>query len=82
MVTQISIEIETQNHAGWIKIFMPYPSSDKMIATLQKEDGETIKRVRLLQGNNAIDISQVIQSTILLKIECPFETISKKIRLA
>jgi hypothetical protein len=81
MVTQISIEIEKQNHANWIKIFMPYPSSEKMIATLQNEAGETIKRVKLLPGNNAIDISQIIQSTILVKIDCAFETISKKIML-
>jgi hypothetical protein len=81
MTTEISIEIEKQNHADWIKIFVPYPTSDKLIATLQKEDGETIKRVKLLSGNNAIDISQIIQSTILLKIDSAFETISKKMIL-
>jgi hypothetical protein len=81
MTTEISIEIEKQNHADWIKIFIPYSSSEKMIATFQKEDGETIKRVKLLSGNNAIDISQIIQSTILLKIDTAFETISKKIML-
>jgi hypothetical protein len=81
MTTEISIEVETQNHGNWIKIFIPYPSSEKMIATLQNVDGEVIKRVKLLSGNNAIDISQIIQSTILLKIESPFETISKKITL-
>jgi hypothetical protein len=82
MTTEISIEIEKQNHGNWIKIFIPHPSSEKMMATLQKEDGETIKRVKLLSGNNAIDISQIIQSSILLKIDTAFETISKKIMLA
>jgi hypothetical protein len=82
MSTNISIQIETQNHGDWIKIFIPYPSSEKMIATLQNVDGETIKRVKLSSGNNAIDISQVIQSIILLKIDTAFETISKKILLA
>jgi hypothetical protein len=81
MTSEISIQIETQNHGDWIKIYIPYPSSEKMIATLQQVDGEVIKRVKLLSGNNAIDISQIIQSTILIKIESPFETISKKIML-
>jgi hypothetical protein len=81
MTTEISIQVENQNHGNWIKIFIPYPSSEKMIATLQNVDGETIKRVNLLSGNNAIDISEIIQSTILLKIDSAFETISKKIIL-
>ncbi len=82
MTTEISIEVENQNHGNWIKIFIPYLSSEKMIATLQNIDGETIKRVKLLAGNNAIDISQIIQSTILIKIDTAFETISKRIMLA
>ncbi len=81
MTSEISIQVETQNHADWIKIYIPYPSSEKMIATLQNVDGEVLKRVKLLSGNNAIDISQIIQSTILLKIDCPFITISKKLNL-
>jgi hypothetical protein len=82
MTTEISIEVENQNHGNWIKIFIPYSPSEKMIATLQNVDGETIKRVKLLAGNNAIDISQIIQSTILIKIDTAFETISKRIMLA
>jgi hypothetical protein len=79
MTTEILIETEKQNHGNWIKIFIPYPTSDKMIATLQNEAGETIKRVTLLSGNNAVDISHIIQSTILIKIDTAFETISKKL---
>jgi hypothetical protein len=81
MITDISIQVETQNHGDWIKIYIPYPSSEKMVATLQNVDGEVIKRVKLLSGNNAIDISQIIQSTILIKIDSSFETISKKLTL-
>jgi hypothetical protein len=81
MISEISIEVETQNHGDWIKIYIPYPTSEKMIATLQNIDGEVLKRVKLLSGNNAIDISQIIQSTILLKIDSPFETTSKKLTL-
>ena len=81
MIKEIDIQIEKQNHGDWIKIFVPYPASEKMIAILQNENGETIKRVKLSSGNNAIDISQVIYSTILLKIDTAFETILKKIQI-
>ena len=81
MTKEIDIQIERQNHGDWIKIFIPYPTSEKMTATLQNVHGETIKRVKLSPGNNAIDISQVIYSTILLKIDTAFETILKKIQI-
>jgi hypothetical protein len=81
MTKEIDIQLEKQNQGDWIKIFVPYPASEKMIAILQNENGETIKRVKLSSGNNAIDISQVIYSTILLKIDTAFETILKKIQI-
>ncbi len=79
MISAITISVEIQNHGDWIKIFMPYETTEKMFAQLQNDNGDTIKMVKLIQGNNAIDISNVEYQSINLKIETPLETISKRI---
>jgi hypothetical protein len=76
---EISIQLEIQNHGEWIKIFIPYDSIEKMTARMQNDNGEVLKIVKLVQGNNAIDISNIKSKSINLKIETPFETISKRI---
>jgi hypothetical protein len=82
MISAITISVEIQNHGDWIKIFMPYETTEKMFAQLQNDNGDTIKKVSLIQGNNAIDISSVKNQCINLKIETQFETILKKIKLS
>jgi hypothetical protein len=82
MIPEISIEIETQNQGDWIKIFIPYDSAEKMTAQMQNENGQVLKLVKLLQGNNAIDISNIKSQSINIKIETAHETILKKIKLS
>lgn len=81
MISVITISVEIQNHGDWIKVFVPYETSKIMFAQLQNDSGEIIKRVKLMQGNNAIDISNEINQSINLKVETQFETIFKKINL-
>lgn len=78
---EISILLEIQNHGEWIKVFIPYSSTEKMSARIQNDAGDTLKVVKLIQGNNAIDISNVKNQCINLKIETQFETIFRKINL-
>ena len=79
MIKEIDIQVERQNHGDWIKIFIPYPSDEKMLAVLQNEYGETIKRVKLTGGNNSIDISNITTASVNIKIETASETILKKL---
>jgi hypothetical protein len=78
---EISILLEIQNHGDWIKVFIPYSTTEKMTAHIQNDAGDILKMVKLIQGNNAIDISNVKNQTINLKIETPYETISKQIKV-
>jgi len=82
MTKEIDIQIERQNHGDWIKINMPYRSTEETFALLQNEYGEIIRRVKLTEGNNSIDISNINSSFINLKIETPYETILKKLKLS
>lgn len=81
MTTEIDIQLEMQNHGHWVKVFVPYATKENMLAIFKNEAGETIKRLRLLQGNNAIDISQVEGSFIHLHIDTPHEVIFRKIKI-
>ncbi len=78
---EISILLEIQNHGEWIKVFIPYSSTEKMSARIQNDAGDTLKMLKLIQGNNAIDISNIKSQSINLIIETAYETISKQIKL-
>ncbi len=81
MISAITISVEIQNHGDWIKIFIPYETTEKMFAQLQNDSGDTLKTVKLIQGNNAIDISTITNQYINLKVETQFETIFRKLNL-
>ena len=81
MIKEISIQVEKQNHGNWLNIYIPYKTDEAMDGTLQNEHGKTLKKVKLKQGNNAIDISNIKSKSINLKIETVYETILKKLNL-
>lgn len=82
MTNEISISIELQNHGNWVKVFIPYSAKTKMMAILQNDYGEILKAVSLAEGNNSIDISNIKNASVNIKIETPYETILKKLNLS
>jgi len=82
MTKDIDIQLERQNHGDWINIYIPYPSDEKMFGSLQNEQGEIIKKVKLKEGNNSIDISNIKTASINLKVETAYQTILKKLKLS
>lgn len=82
MTKEIDIQIERQNHGDWLNIYIPYPSDEKMFGILQNEEGEIVKKVKLKQGNNSIDISNIKIPFINLKVETAYQIILKKLKLS
>jgi hypothetical protein len=82
MTNEILITTELQNHGNWIRIFIPYSAKNKMMAILQNDHGEVLKAVSLAEGNNSIDISNIKNTSVNIKIETPYETILKKLNLS
>ena len=81
MTSQITIEIEKHNHGDWLKIYIPYPTAEKTTASIQNSHGEIIKYLMLNEGNNAIDISNIEEHNVDVKIDTPFEIILRKINI-
>ncbi len=81
MMSEITIATEQGNHANWLKIFIPYSTSETTNACIQNLHGEIIKQVKLFEGNNAIDMSCIEEDTVDVKINTAFETILRKINI-
>ena len=81
MMSQITIETEKQNHGDWLKIYIPYPTIEKATAFIQNSHGEIIKNVQLNEGNNAIDISNIADDIVDVKIDTAYEIILRKINI-
>ena len=81
MITEIFIQTEKQNHGHWLKIFIPYPTLEKTTASIQNSHGEIIKHVLLNEGNNAIDISNIKEDVVDVKIDTPYEIVLRKINI-
>ncbi len=81
MLHEIAIQVERENHGDWITVHIPYSTPESMFGALQNDRGETIKRLKLKEGNNSIDISNIKYNCIHIKIETPYETIFKKLNL-
>jgi len=65
------------NHGHWLKVSIPYTTSLAMTATLQNNNGEMLKTANLVTGNNLIDLETIARQSVRIKIDTPFETISK-----
>jgi hypothetical protein len=81
MAPKTGILVERQNLGDWLKITVPYTTSEKMQAVLLTESGETLRTVLLTSGANAIDLSNIKRGVFHVKIETPIETILKIIDL-
>jgi hypothetical protein len=79
MTSEITIKTEKQNHGDWLKIYIPYPTKEKTTAYIQNSHGEIIKHVKLSEGNNAIDISNIEDDIVDVKVDTPYEIILRKI---
>ena len=79
-MSEITITTEKENFGDWLKIHIPYPI-EKSTATLQNMHGETIRHVKLNEGNNAIDISNMKDKVVDVKIDTPYEIILRKINI-
>ena len=81
MSKQIELGIEKRNHGHWLKVSIPYTTNSVMTATVQSNTGELLKSANLISGNNLIDIEAISLQSVRIKIDTPFEIISKEIFL-
>jgi hypothetical protein len=77
----ITIEQELHNRSRWIKVFVPSSIRKNSSACIQDKQGVVLKRLSLSEGYNSIDVSQIEENIINIKVETPFETILKEINL-
>lgn len=81
MNKEITIKAELQHKGRWIKVNIPAAGQSPATAVLSSAEGEILKKVMLEEGNNAIDISGIVNSSVNIKVETAFETILKNIKL-
>jgi hypothetical protein len=81
MSLQIEMAIEKMNHGNWLKVTIPYITPAAMTATLQNQKGELLRMVRLVTGNNLIDLESIPHRSLRIKIDTPFETLLKEFHL-
>jgi hypothetical protein len=77
----ITIRSEKQYKSSWLHIFLPKKLAASSLATIRTMEGEVIKIVTLKEGNNAIDISGIHETSINIKVETPYETILKQLKI-
>ena len=81
MPEQIKVAIEKTNRGNWLKVVIPYKTKMAITATLQNPGGETLKMMHLETGNNLIDIGSLGTPTISIRIDTPYETLLKELKL-
>ena len=79
--TQIELGIEKMNHGHWLKVRVPYTTTLAMTVTLQNNNGELLRSVNLMTGNNLIDIHSITKQSVHVKIDTPYESISRELYL-
>jgi hypothetical protein len=81
VIKKIELQIEKLNHGSWLKVNIPYSTPLTMTATLQSNNGEMLRSVNLMTGNNLIDIQAIRRASVHIKIDTPFEVISRELYL-
>lgn len=76
----IIIKQESDNRSRWINVYIPSHAGLYSSASIRDGQGAVLQRVRLSEGNNAIDISHFSGTAISIKVETPYETILKEIK--
>lgn len=82
MKSDFSILIEKHNKGLWLKIITPPYLGDNTLLSILNNNGGVLKKISLSTGSNAIDLTQIHESVINVKIENDFKTIVKKIVLS
>lgn len=77
----IHIQLDKQPQGNWLSIFIPQHQQQKNLAVITNEQGETLKRVNLQEGNNSVDISTLTDNYLHIKVETQQEIILKKIKI-
>ncbi len=77
MESNITITEEHSNKSNWLKIFIPKKVATTALAIIKKTDGDILRKITLDEGNNSIDITNINETTISVKVETPYETILK-----
>jgi len=78
---QIELVLEKMNRGNWLRVTVPYTTHIAMTATLQNNSGELLKSVKLMTGSNLIDIESILNQSVRIKIDTPFEVISREVYL-
>ena len=78
---KIEVGIERMSHGHWLKVNIPYSTPLAMTATVQNNHGEMLRSVRLMTGNNLIDLEAIKKQSVHIRIDTPFEVISKELLL-
>jgi hypothetical protein len=81
MSKQIELAVEKLNKGHWLKITIPYASHDLMTASLLGMNGELIRSVKVVTGSNLIDIAALIGPSLRVRIDTPYEIISKELKI-
>lgn len=66
----------------WLRVYIPYDARQVSTASIQNTSGSLLKKTKLFEGNNSIDISNITDAVVNLKIETPFETILREIKIS
>lgn len=77
----ITIENEILLKGTWLRVNIPYKIMRKCSASIMDSQGALLRKLHLIEGSNVIDVSNIHCTTINLKIETPFETILKEVKL-
>jgi len=77
----IELGIERLNHGHWLKVMIPYDTELSMTAKLLNSNGELLRSIKLATGNNLIDLEAISDHTLHVRIDTPFEIISRNIKL-
>ena len=81
MMREITILIEKGNYGDWLKVYIPYPTSLHTFVSIQNSNGEIVRQVNLKEGNNAIDICNIKDAVVDVKVTTPYETVLRKINI-
>jgi hypothetical protein len=81
MPAEITITSEVLYKGSWLHVYIPPGLEGHTEGRMQNSEGTVIKQVLLHEGHNMIDVSQVKEPVIHVKIDTVFETICKEIKL-
>lgn len=83
MKEEITIKFEKQHRGNWLKIYIPPTEHNHLNnVVLQNEDGQTIRSLQISNGVSAVDVTNILNESIDIKIETTYEIVLKNIKLS